>query len=111
MSWPIPVRSGSVVLDGPRLYTLRGPSDLGGNLYVRFLGSAKPLENAVREAVKRLDPMQTIAPQTIWESLEAMAEVMTSLATDHFVYGLDRIVDGRHGCLLCPVVRGESTEA
>ena len=67
------------ILDGPRLYTLRGPSELGGNLYVRFLGSAKPLENAVRETVKGLDPTLTITPQTIWESLEATAEVMTSL--------------------------------
>jgi predicted permease len=68
------------ILDGPRLYTLRGPSELGGNLYVRFLGSAKPLENAVRGAVKGLDPTLTITPQTIWESLEATAEVYTSLA-------------------------------
>ena len=68
------------ILDRPRLYTLRGPSDLGGNLYVRFLGSAKHLESAVREAVKSLDPTQTIAPQTIWESLEAQAEGMTALA-------------------------------
>jgi predicted permease len=68
------------VLDGPRLYTLRGPSDLGGNLYVGFLGSPKPLETAVREVVKSLDPTQTIAPQTIWESLEDQAEGMTALA-------------------------------
>jgi predicted permease len=68
------------VLDGPRLYTLRSPSALGGNLYVRFLGSAKPVENAVREAVKSLDPTQTIVPQTIWESLEDQAEGMTALA-------------------------------
>jgi ABC-type antimicrobial peptide transport system permease subunit len=67
------------ILDGPRLYTLRGPSELGGNLYVRFLGSAKPLVNAVRETVKGLDPTLTITPQTIWESLEATAEVMASL--------------------------------
>jgi len=68
------------ILDGPRLYALRSPSELGGNLYVRFLGSPKPLENAVREAVKSLDPMQTIAPQTIWESLEDQAEGMTAVA-------------------------------
>jgi putative ABC transport system permease protein len=68
------------VLDGPRLYTLRGPSDLGGNFYVHFLGSPKPLETAVREVVKSLDPTQTIAPQTIWESLEDQAEGMTALA-------------------------------
>ena len=67
-------------LDGPRLYTLRGPSALGGSLYVRFVGSAKPLENAIRKAVKSLDPVQTIAPQTIWESLEDQAESMTTMA-------------------------------
>jgi hypothetical protein len=67
-------------LDGPRLYTLRDPSALGGSLYVRFVGSAKPLENAIRQAVKSLDPLQTIAPQTIWESLEDQAESMTTMA-------------------------------
>jgi predicted permease len=67
-------------LDGPRLYTLRGPSAVGGNLYVRFVGSAKPLEDAIRKTVKSLDPVQTIAPQTIWESLEDQAESMTTMA-------------------------------
>ncbi len=67
-------------LDGPRLYTLRSPSALGGSLYVRFVGNAKPLENAIRKAVKSLDPVQTIAPQTIWESLEDQAESMTTMA-------------------------------
>jgi ABC-type antimicrobial peptide transport system permease subunit len=47
---------------------------------VRFAGSAKPLENAIRKAVKSLDPVQTIAPQTIWESLEEQAESMTTMA-------------------------------
>jgi ABC-type antimicrobial peptide transport system permease subunit len=68
------------VLDGPRLYTLRGPYDLAGNLYVGFLGSAKPLETAVRDAVKSLDPTQIIAPQTIWESLESQAESIAALS-------------------------------
>ena len=68
------------VLDGPRLYTLRGPYDLTGNLYVGFLGSAKPLETAVRDAVKSLDPTQIIAPQTIWESLESRAESIAALS-------------------------------
>jgi predicted permease len=66
--------------DAPRLYTLRSPSALGGNLYVRFEGSAKPLENAVREAVKRLDPVQTVVPQTIWEAVEDHAEGITVMA-------------------------------
>jgi hypothetical protein len=66
--------------DEPRLYTLRSPSSLGGNLYVHFVGSAKPLKDAVREAVKRLDPVQTIVPQTIWEAVEEHAEGITVMA-------------------------------
>jgi ABC-type antimicrobial peptide transport system permease subunit len=68
------------ILDGPRLYALRSPSDPGGNLYIRFAGSAKPIEKAVKEAVKSLDPMQVAAPQTIWESLEDQAESMIAVA-------------------------------
>jgi predicted permease len=68
------------VLDGPRIYTLRSPSDVGGNLYVRFTGSTKPLENAIRDTVKGLDPTLLVTPETVWESLEAGAESMTSLA-------------------------------
>jgi ABC-type antimicrobial peptide transport system permease subunit len=66
--------------DEPRIYTLRGPSAVGGNLYVRFVGNAKPLENAIREAVKRLDPLQTTVPQTIWEAVEEHAEAITVMA-------------------------------
>ena len=66
--------------DEPRIYTLRGPSAVGGNLYVRFVGNAKPLENAIREAVKRLDPLQTTVPQTIWEAVEEHAEFITVMA-------------------------------
>jgi putative ABC transport system permease protein len=67
-------------LDGPRLYTLRGPSALGGSLYVRFAGSAKPLEKAIRQVVNSLDPAQTVAPETIWEFLEVVAENMMTMA-------------------------------
>ncbi|QEE26961.1 FtsX-like permease family protein [Terriglobus albidus] len=68
------------VTDGPRLYTLRDASALGGNLYVHFYGDPKPIENAIRDTVKALDRTQIIAPETIWESLEANAVQMTSLA-------------------------------
>ncbi|HVU46430.1 MAG TPA: ABC transporter permease [Terracidiphilus sp.] len=68
------------VTDGPRLYTLRDVSALSGRLYVHFAGDPKPIENAVRGAVKALDRTQIIAPETIWESLEADAEQMRSLA-------------------------------
>jgi predicted permease len=68
------------VLDGPRLYALRDPGTLDGTLYVRFTGSAKSAENAVSDAVRALDPTQTDAPKTIWESLEENAEALRSLA-------------------------------
>lgn len=68
------------VIDGPRLYTLRDPSALGGRLYLRFAGSPKPIENAIRDTVRALDRTQIIAPETIWESLEADAARMRSLA-------------------------------
>lgn len=68
------------ILDGPRLYTLRDPSSLNGQLYVRFTSSANTAENAVRDAVRSLDPTQVATPQTIWESLEDQAEAMRSLA-------------------------------
>jgi predicted permease len=68
------------VTDGPRLYTLRDTSALDGQLYVHFAGSPKPVENAIRDTVKVLDRTQILAPETIWESLEADAEQMRSLA-------------------------------
>ena len=68
------------VTDGPRLYTLRDPSAVGGNLYVRFSGDSKPIENAIRDTVKSLDPRQIIAPESIWESLEEHAAQLRSLA-------------------------------
>lgn len=68
------------VTDGPRLYTLRDPSKLDGRLYVRFSGDPKPVESAIRDTVKSLDRTQLIAPETIFESLEADAEQMRSVA-------------------------------
>lgn len=68
------------ILDGPRLYTLRDPASLGGQLYVRFRGSATATEAAVFDAVRSLDRTQVQAPQTIWEKLESEAENISSLA-------------------------------
>jgi len=68
------------VLDGPRLYTLRNPSALGGQLYVRFTGNALTMEKGIFDAVKNLDRMQAMTPQTIWEQVESDAEGMRSLA-------------------------------
>jgi len=67
-------------IDGPRLYTVRSPTDVGGNLYVRFRGNSKPLEKAIRDAVRVLDSTQVVAPETIWEGLESNAEQAMSLA-------------------------------
>jgi predicted permease len=68
------------VLDGPRVYTLRDPSVLDGQLYVRFTGSASTMEKAVFDAVKSIDRMQVMTPQTIWEQMESDAENVRSLA-------------------------------
>ena len=68
------------ILDGPRLYTLRDPSALDGQPYVRFSGNAATVEKAVFDVVKSLDRMQVMAPQTIWERLESDAESVRSLA-------------------------------
>jgi predicted permease len=68
------------ITDGPRLYTLRDPAVLDGRMYVRFTGNTNTMESAVRDVVRSLDPTQVEAPQTIWESLEAEAEKMRSLA-------------------------------
>ena len=68
------------ILDGPRLYALRDPSALDGQLYVRFAGSAATTEKAVFDAVRSLDRMQVMTPQTIWERVESEAEDVRSLA-------------------------------
>jgi predicted permease len=68
------------VLDGPRLYTLRDPSALDGQLYVRFKGTAATMEKAIYDAVKSVDHTKETTPQTIWEQLESNAESVRSLA-------------------------------
>ena len=68
------------ILDGPRLYVLRDPSALDGQLYVSFTGSAATMERAIFDAVKSLDRMQVMTPQTIWERAESNAENLRSLA-------------------------------
>ena len=68
------------ILDGPRLYVLRDPSALDGQLYVRFTGGAVTLEKAIFDAVRSLDRMQVMTPQTIWEEVESQAENVRSLA-------------------------------
>jgi ABC-type antimicrobial peptide transport system permease subunit len=90
------------ITDGPRLYTLRDPSTLEGKLYVRFSGDSKSVENAIRDTVKSLDRTQVIAPETIWEFLEADAEQMRSLAGIIFIMasiGLLMAVVGVYGVL------------
>jgi len=67
-------------LDGSRLYALRDPGSLDGKLFIRFTGSASNAENAVRDAVKAVDPTQIELPRTIWEGLEENAEAVRSLA-------------------------------
>jgi len=68
------------VLDGPRLYILRDPGGLDGQLYVRFTGGSSSMEKAIFNAVRNLDQTQSKLPQTIWEEMESNAESLRSLA-------------------------------
>ena len=69
------------IVDGPRLYTLRDPQSLDGNLFVRFDGDPAPVSAAIASAVKALDANQVVdAPETIQKNLEDVAVAMTSLA-------------------------------
>jgi predicted permease len=90
------------ITDGPRLYTLRDPTVLAGNLFVRFAGDPKPVENAIRDTVRSLDPTQIIAPETIWENLENRATELRSLAGIILVMasiGLLMAITGVYGVL------------
>ena len=68
------------VVDGPRVYTLRDATSLAGALYVRVNGNPKLAENAIRNAVRAVDPTQMGMPQTIWEMLEITAQALRTLA-------------------------------
>lgn len=90
------------ILDGPRLYTLRGPSALDGQLYVRFTGATSAVEKAVSDVVKSLDRTQVMTPQTIWEQMESNAENLRSLARIVVVMALIAVllaVTGVYGVL------------
>lgn len=68
------------ILDGPRLYTLRNPQSIDGELYVRFSGNAAPIAAAIEAVIKNLDPDQAGTPLTIWEHLESVSRQMSDLA-------------------------------
>lgn len=68
------------VVDRPRLYTLRDPQSLDGQLFVRFYGSAASVSASINDVVKSLDSNQLETPLTIWASLESDAGIMRSLA-------------------------------
>jgi len=68
------------VLDGPRLYVLRDPAALEGQLYVRFTGSSTIVEKAIFDVARSLDRTQAKVPLTVWEEMESNAENLRSLA-------------------------------
>jgi predicted permease len=67
-------------LDGPRLYSLRNPTEVGGHLFVRFSGDSSSMAAAVAQVVESLDRNQVDTPQTIWDDLVTNAVEMRSLA-------------------------------
>jgi predicted permease len=68
------------MLDGPRIYTLRAPDSLDGQLFVRFEGPAKPVSASIEQIVRTLDASQVDAPSTIWDFLETNATEMRAFA-------------------------------
>jgi predicted permease len=68
------------MLDGPRLYTLRDPDSLEGQLFVRFTGDARPISASIEQVVRTLDNSQLDTPSTIWDFLETNATEMRALA-------------------------------
>jgi predicted permease len=68
------------MLDGPRLYTLRDPDSLRGQLFVRFRGDGTPVAASIEQILKTLDSSQVDTPSTIWDFLETNATEMRSLA-------------------------------
>jgi len=68
------------VVDGPRLYSLLGPRDVGNPLMVRFEGDAQSLSRAIASAVQKLDPEQLVVPRTLRSLTEQHAERMGRLA-------------------------------
>ena len=68
------------IVDGPRVYTLRNPQSLQGEIFVRFNGDPAPIAAGIEEALKSLDPAQVDPPYTIWSLLEENATAARTLA-------------------------------
>ncbi len=68
------------MFDGPRLYTLRDPGSLRGQLFVRFRGDAGGMSTAIGKIVRALDSSQVETPSTIRDFMETNATQMRTLA-------------------------------
>jgi ABC-type antimicrobial peptide transport system permease subunit len=69
------------MLDGPRLYRLRDPNAVGGQLYLRFNGDSSAIAASVAQIAHSLDSSQVDTPQTVWDDLERNADAMRTLAS------------------------------
>lgn len=69
------------LLDGPRLYVLRDPGTVGGQLFLRFSADSSAVAASVAQIVHTLDRSQVDTPETVWENLESNAQAMRSLAS------------------------------
>jgi len=62
------IRTSAIRVDGPHFYRLETPSVFAGQLMVRFAGDAQPIERAVRDVIRGMDPEQFGVPRTLrWE--------------------------------------------
>jgi predicted permease len=53
------------ILDGPRLYTVRSPESLDGQLFVRFNGPGAPVAASIRNVLKQMNIGSAENPETI----------------------------------------------
>lgn len=67
------VRADFIRSDGPHFYRLETPREFAGHLMVRFAGDAQPLERAVRDVIRGMDPEQFGVPRTLRWEIEQMA--------------------------------------
>ncbi len=68
------------IADGPRLYTVRSPQALGGQLFVRFSGPGAPVAVSIRNVLKQMNIGAAGTPETIWDRRASEAQSGASLA-------------------------------
>lgn len=67
-------KSGFGSQEGPLLYRRFDPHYVGSSLMIRFVGDARPVAEAVRNAIRSMDSAMLVTPQTLRARLDQQAE-------------------------------------